>query len=147
MSKLSKYLKLSVADKLLVAEAIFLLAAARLAIVRLSFKRVASFLGKRSENIEVVDESANADTEAVRRIAWAVRRVGLVTPWRSNCLAKAIAAQMMLKRRGIAATLYFGMVKTSSGEYAAHAWLTSGGIVLTGGSNLERYAIVAKFNS
>lgn len=131
MSKLSKYFKLSLPDKLLVVEALLLLAAARLAIVGVSFKRVASFLGRRSENVEAGDEPANSNTASVKRIAWAIRRVGLVTPWRSNCLAKAIAAQVMLRRRGIAAALYFGMVKNSDGEYAAHAWLTSGGVVLT----------------
>jgi len=81
----------------------------------------------------------------IRRVAWAVRRTSRYTPWRSNCLAKAIAGRCMLRRRRIASTLYFGVARDADSQLAAHAWLQSGGIVLTGGSNLERYAVVATF--
>jgi hypothetical protein len=68
------------------------------------------------------------------------------TPWLSNCLAKAIAGRCMLRRRRIASTLYFGMTKGEDGQLKAHAWLQSGGMTLTGGSNLDRYAVIATFS-
>ena len=76
-----------------------------------------------------------------------LKKISRSTPWRSNCLAKSIAAKYMLRRRRIASTLYFGLTKNSVGEFEAHAWLKSGEMILTGDSDLQNYAVVAKFTS
>ena len=42
-------------------------------------------------------------------VGWIVERMAEHTPWESACLAQAMAAQNMLKRRGIGSTLYLGL--------------------------------------
>jgi hypothetical protein len=145
MSQLSKFFRLPFADKILAAEAFLLLGWARFAVLVLPFRWVAKFIGEQKEFSEKEVEKASNDS-GIYRIRWAVRRISRFTPWRSNCLAKAIAGHFMLRRRGISSTLYFGMTKGAKGKYAAHAWLKSNGVILTGGANLERYTIVATFS-
>ena len=48
----------------------------------------------------------------------------------------------MLRRRGIPSTLYLGMTRD---PVAAHAWLRVGDTNVTGGRDVERYAVVASF--
>ena len=81
------------------------------------------------------------------RIGWAVRTMSRRTPWNSNCLAQAIAAKRMLRRRGTACTLYLGLAKDAHDELAAHAWLRCGNRVLTGGRLSQRqYTVVSTFS-
>lgn len=143
---LVKLFRLSAADRRLVMETLILLGLARAAVMILPFRWLAGILGQREKSAAAkIETSAALPASQIRRIAWAVRRIACHTPWRSNCLAKAVAGRFMLRRRQIASTLYFGMIKDSEGRLAAHAWLKSGDVVLTGGSNLDRYTIVATF--
>ena len=50
-------------------------------------------------------------------------------PWRPTCLAQALAVGWMLRRRGIATRLRFG-VRVADGALAAHAWLECAGRVV-----------------
>lgn len=38
-----------------------------------------------------------------------------------------------------------GVAKDDNGNLAAHAWLRSGGVMLTGGASLERFCVIAAF--
>jgi hypothetical protein len=144
MSRLGKFLLLPSADRWLVSETVLFLALARVAVVVLPFRMVASALGKQS--IDLADTSEITEpSPQIDRVRWALRRISCHTPWRSNCLAKAFAGRLMLRRRRIASTVFFGMAKNSDGRLQAHAWLRTGNKALTGGSNLDRYAILAKF--
>ena len=67
-----------------------------------------------------------------RRIAWAVPRVAKAMPFRADCLVQAMAAQAMLARRGLDSEVHIGARKILGG-FAAHAWLTHRGEVVTGG--------------
>lgn len=121
-----------------VAEAIAYLAVARAAVVVLPFRVVASRLGVRHAETPA---AACADAASLR-VAWAVAAAARRTPWRSECLEQAIAAKAMLRRRGIASTLYLGMARE---PVAAHAWLRVGDLNVTGGRDVGRYAVVASF--
>jgi hypothetical protein len=79
---------------------------------------------------------------ASRRVAAAIAAASRRVPWRSDCLEQAIAAKAMLRRRGIASTLYLGMARD---PVAAHAWLRVGDLNVTGGRDVARYAVVASF--
>jgi hypothetical protein len=140
MRQFSKFFRLSAAERRLVLEAAFLMGAARMVVIIMPFRWVASVL-ESNPNGEKIEQMS----EQIKRVAWAVRRTSHYTPWRSNCLAKAIAGKYMLRRRRISNTLYMGVIKNSQGEFEAHAWLRSGETIITGGSHLERYAIVAVF--
>jgi hypothetical protein len=79
---------------------------------------------------------------ASRRVAWAIGAAARRAPWRSECLEQAIAAKAMLRRRGIASTLYLGMARD---PVTAHAWLRVGDLNVTGGRDVDRYTVVASF--
>ena len=146
MPPVAKFFSLSSADRRLALEAAVFLGMARLAVVALPFRWVASALGRREAALDF--SAASGKTRCplpARRVAWAIRRTGRHTPWRSNCLAKSIAGRFMLRRRRIASTIYVGVAKDAGGEFEAHAWLTSGGVILNDDSDLERYTIVGAF--
>jgi hypothetical protein len=75
-------------------------------------------------------------------VGWAVAVAARRTPWRSLCLEQAIAAKMMLRRRGIASTMYLGV---TARPVHAHAWVRIGDLNVTGGSDVDRFAVVAMF--
>ena len=60
------------------------------------------------------------------------------------CLEKSpLAGKWMLRRRGIATTIYVGMARKGS-DFIAHAWLVGEGQTLTGAGTLS-YAPLAAF--
>jgi hypothetical protein len=132
-------------------EGFFWLGVARVASLTLPFRWTVKVLGFQQVNGTAAAPSirdADALTSA-RRISRALRRASAQTPWESNCLTLALAGAGMLRLRKIAATLVMGVIKdpTRSGGIAAHAWLSSGGIVLTGGAGHRKYNAVATFMS
>jgi hypothetical protein len=59
-----------------------------------------------------------------------------------------MAGAGMLRIRQIAATLALGVIKNPSktGGLEAHAWLSSGGIMITGGAGHKRYHVIATYS-
>ena len=84
------------------------------------------------------DDDAGAKPSR-ERIGWAVAVVSRVVPDGINCLVRAMATEIMLKRFGYESTLKFGVVKPREGLLEAHAWLESDGIVVIGEFELDRY--------
>ena len=72
-------------------------------------------------------------TAVVSRVAYIIPRVGARLPWRADCLIQALAAERWLGRQGIATTLHLGIRKDQATPFEAHAWLTAGDQVVTGG--------------
>lgn len=87
--------------------------------------------------------SRGQDTPA--RIVWAVRRAAQVVPG-ASCLTQALAAQVMLARRGWASALVIG-VDRGGDAFAAHAWLEIDGRPVLGGTDasLAGHARLARF--
>lgn len=89
-----------------------------------------------------------ADRDAAARVGWAVRHAARLVP-RATCLTQALAAQIMLARRGVPSVLQIGVDRaadsTGSARFEAHAWLEVDGLVLVGGTadSLARYARIA----
>jgi hypothetical protein len=81
----------------------------------------------------------------IRMIMRAIARGKKYSPWNIKCLAEAIAAQQMLNRRKIAATLYLGIARKDEHEIVAHAWLRCGNIILTGRRGMNKFTVVSSF--
>src|SRR5437016_2292412 len=99
MHMIKRVLHLPLAQKGLLLETLVLLALARLAVLLLPFRWVARVLGKQSSETPV---------QANRARAWHIRRISVMVfiasknvPWTSKCLDQALAAKIMLARRGI----------------------------------------------
>ena len=68
----------------------------------------------------------------------AVRRAARIWPV-ARCLPQAIAGYCLLRRAGLSGTLTLG-ARVEGERFEAHAWLESGGVTVTGGDVLDRYA-------
>jgi hypothetical protein len=137
-------------DRALVAESLAMLAVARLLVKITRGKHLASRMGgvpaNHTDYPEPVDASNPLRSErgaAGARVGGMVERVARTTWWRSMCLEKALAGKWMLRRRGIASTMYVGVAKRD-GEIIAHAWLVGEGQTLTGAGKTV-YATLAAF--
>ncbi len=142
----AKWRRRTRAERLLLLEAFVLLAFARLMVLILPFKWLAVSLGRHmNESGTQVNPS---DLLIARIVGQAIRSAASNTPWQSVCLPQAVAAQWMLKRRRIAATLYLGVAKSENKaeKLAAHAWLRCGDIILTGASGHRQFTVVAMFS-
>ena len=86
-----------------------------------------------------------------RAIARTVRSVARRWPLNAVCLPQAMAGQWMLRRRGVASRLWFGVCKAKAADGAAkleyHAWLTVGDECVLGGGALENYAVLPPFDA
>lgn len=148
MNRLEKFLLLPLAKKVLVAEAILLLGFSRLAVVLLPFRWIASTLGEEVKTVEEKRSAPDLNEAEIKNIGWAIETCSSHTPWKSNCLAKAIATRFMLGRRKISSVILFGLKKTDEGEIEAHAWVNCHDSTLTGEVfDIESYTIVGIFVS
>jgi hypothetical protein len=133
------------ADLSLCAEAVLCLAVARAAVLALPFRWTTRLFALRLGSAAY---SVNGTMlELARNTGWAVRTAATRTPWDSNCLAQSLAGAAMLRRRGIPAEIALGVATGgATGGLEAHAWLSSGGIILTGSRGHQRYRVIANFN-
>jgi hypothetical protein len=82
---------------------------------------------------------------AVDAVSRAVEEIG-AKPWmRALCLPRALAAQAMLRRRGVAGRLCLGAAR-DGGALAAHAWIELGDeVVVGGGAEQPRFTRLVSF--
>ncbi len=104
MVVIGKLRRISWAERGLLAEAVLCLGLARLLIVGVPFRRLAPLLGK--PRAETAATALSGREPFLRRVTWALRATGRRLPWRCMCLEQAVAARLMLRRRGIPYTLY-----------------------------------------
>ncbi len=124
----------------LVFEALAALAQARLMLARLPFPRAMARLGLRIGG----PETAVADTEIGKAVAVAVRRAASIAPFRAVCLQQAVAAALLLRRRGQPVEVLFGVARHDT-RLDAHAWAISGAVTVTGGAQRHRFTQIAVF--
>lgn len=140
-------LAISPAERGLFFEAYVQLGLARASVLTLPFGRLAHPWGiPYFEELRYPHEIE--DQEFLKQLRWAIRTAGQFTPWKSNCLAKAVAAKTMLRRRGHTSTLYLGMTTPGTspeGEVKAHAWLRCGDTWICGVRESRGFRIVAAF--
>lgn len=146
------YRALTGRDVLLCAEAVSFLVFTKAAITLLPSRRLVALLGTQVGQTGLADEGGAHDIAIwVARVVEAVsRRLHL----KRRCLAQALAAKLMLQRRGIASILQLGLsriptVTSSSGPdpfsgIVAHAWLSVSGSIILGGDEAD-YRIVGRF--
>jgi hypothetical protein len=137
-------------DRLLVIEAVVSLLLARLALVFIPFSRLARLLGTvvppgNARVLQARLKGANKQVRAAEEVSWAVTRSARYVPFRAVCLPQAMAARIMLKRRGVSSVLHFGVGKGKKKPLEAHAWLDAAGIEVTGYPVPKSFAEIACF--
>lgn len=131
------FVRLDGARRALVVEAAAWLLAARLALILVPFPRLARWLGtfvSPADGRAVGARSSGPDEHRrlARHIGWAVTRAAHHVPFRAACLPQAMAARMMLGRRGVKSVLHFGAMTSERATFDAHAWLDAAGVAVTG---------------
>jgi hypothetical protein len=142
-SNLLRFLQFPVARKLLLLEALYFLAVARLAMFLLPFRRVATWLG--TVGAETPQTAAEEFIRQAREIAWAIAVLARRVPWDSRCLAQALAGTAMLRRRSLEGTVSFGAGRDGESKFSAHAWLRFGPLMVTGGPGHDRFQLFTTF--
>jgi hypothetical protein len=132
----------------LVVEAVTCLLLARLALIFVPFPKLARWLGDfvPPGDPRVLAARGPAPQAALAgEIGWAVTRAARHVPFKAVCLPQAMAAQAMLRRRGIASAMHFGAAPGSDKPLDAHAWLDAAGVEVTGYPVDARFAEIACF--
>lgn len=134
--KLGRFLHMSHRQRLLLLEAVAMLGAARLALLTLPFGRVAAWL-QRAPN------PGRHDSATVLAVRDAVTVAARNVPWNAVCLPQAMAAKVMLARRGQGSALHLG-ARAEGGGIAAHAWLVAGDEIVVGEAGIAGMAPLAR---
>jgi hypothetical protein len=140
---LKRYARIPRARRKLLWEALAALAIAKVAMVSLPFRRIAGWLG--TPGAETPATVAPEQTRIAEEVSWAVGVLARRVPWDGRCLAQALAATGMLRRRGLEVTVFFGASKSESTGFDAHAWLRLGSCVVTGGPCHQRFKAFTTF--
>ena len=143
-SDVKRYRQASPARKQLLREALGALVAARVAMACVSFRRIAAWLG--APGSESPAAATAEETHIAEEIGWAVSALGSRVPWDGRCLAQALAATGMLRRRGLEGTVSIGVRESESAGFDAHAWLRMGPCIVTGGSIYQRFKALTTFS-
>lgn len=116
----------------MVAEAAAELLRARARLATRPFADIARQLGGFSAPAPSEPCADRATAQLARAVGRAIARAAPLLPLPMVCLPRALAAQAMLRRRGIAATLHLGAARNGERALDAHAWLEVGGVPVTG---------------
>lgn len=125
-----------------------LLGACRLAIKLLSFRQLASRLGRAhgpEACIPLIDE---AQRQRAAQIGQVVRLAARHVPWGANCYPQALTASLLLALYRVPHCLCFGVLRDPQDRgFSAHAWVAAGRTRVTGGEGFARYRVLACFVS
>ena len=134
----------------MLAEAMFGLLAARIALMFVPFPRLARQFGTLVSPSDPRVRAARTDADFRQNsiagdISRAVTRAARYAPFKAVCLPQAIAAHRMLRRRGIASVMHFGAAKGQIKSLDTHAWLDAAGVEVTGYPVAKQLAEIACF--
>jgi hypothetical protein len=141
MARLARFLALRRSERRRTVEAAFWLLLVRIAFGALPFRRALGLF--RIAPGEAASERVDA-SEACE-IGRAVERAARHVPFRAVCLQQAFAALLMMRRRGLAASVRLGLARDDGGELKAHAWSHCGELPVTGVAAARGFVAVAAF--
>src|SRR5277367_3698601 len=111
MIRVAKFLRLAPGDQWLLLEASLLLLASRAVLRLMPFRWIARVVSRPPAARPLDEGAAQA---LVKRVRWAVLAGARHGIGRAVCFPQAIAAQVMLARRGVASTLHYGVATSST---------------------------------
>lgn len=140
MEPLRKFSLLPTLDRRMLIKAALLLELTKLGMRLLPFRTLSRLLARAAGTTVGLRRADHASPE---RIGWAVEAASRHAPGLKTCLAQALAAHVLLTRRGHPALLHIGVARGEQGQFQAHAWVESKGKVVIGGSEMERCTSLA----
>ena len=148
--RLRRFRDVGHAKRALLMEALAWLLLARLALVFIPFPRLARRLGTfvAPNDARAIGAAAHREpgqAHIAEQVGWAVIRAARHAPFTAVCLPQAMAARIMLTRRGVPSVLHFGASKAPGAPMNAHAWLDAAGVEVTGYPEAKSMAAIACF--
>ncbi len=140
IAALARFPALPASERRCTCEAALLLLMVRIALALLPLPRALRLLGV----TQGATGSGRIDADQAALVGRAVGRAARHVPFRAVCLQQAFAALLMLRRRGLAATVHFGLLR-DGGKLKAHAWSRSGEIPVTGVAAARGFTPIAAF--
>ena len=141
ISTLRRMKRMPLPDRMLLIEAAGALTFASLAIGLLPFRKIVSFA-------EAAGSSRHRPSEAateIARVRWATEACARHLPWRIVCFQKGLALHKLLRRRGIATCLHYGVAQDRQRGLTAHVWVTHEGEAVIGGEEAAGYTCLASY--
>lgn len=139
---LSRWRRTTWPDRALLCEAMLLLAFARIVIAVLPFRTVGRIAGWIRVSNAPSDEVRAA---TVRRVGWAIGACAKRAPFRAVCFQQGLAAQIMLRRRGVPSILHFGAAPDVQNGLVAHVSVRDGDTNVVGGEDAARFPVLITF--
>jgi hypothetical protein len=148
--RLVRFARVGSRRRALLVEAVMWLLLMRLALIFISFPRLARHLGAfvpptDPRALRAKSAGSQDHIRLAEEIGWAVTRAARHVPFRAVCLPQAMAARIMLKRRGIGSVMHFGAQVKQGRSMDAHAWLDAAGVEVTGYPVAKAFAEIACF--
>lgn len=137
---LSRYFALPAAERRRTCEAALFLLVVRVALALVPLPRVLRLFGI----AQGAAGRGQVDPDQAALIGRAVVRAARHVPFRAVCLQQAFAALLMLRRRGLAASVHFGLLRDGN-ELKAHAWSRCGEVPVTGVAAARGFTPIAAF--
>ena len=128
-------------ERRMTLEAAFILTLASAALKGLSFSVAMRIFGLREGGPA---PKRHADPAQARNIGRAVARAARRLPFNAVCLPQAVTAAVMLRRRGLAAEVRFGVAKRD-GVVSAHAWSLCGDAPVIGTENAANFVPISRY--
>ena len=150
LRRLVRFARVGHRRRAVLIEAVAWLLLARLSLIFVSFPRLARQLGTFVAPTDARAQHATSDDKqdqarVAEEVGWAVTRAARHVPFGAVCLPQAMAARVMLKRRGIDSVLHFGARIGLDKPIDAHAWLDAAGVEVTGYPVANTFAEIACF--
>jgi hypothetical protein len=139
-----KFWRLSLRDRLLLLEAFICLAIAGVAIAALPFRYVGVLAALPLCRAKPPHQARSIK---VRRVRWAIVTIAGRVPWHALCFQQGLAAQFMLRRRGVPSVLYYGAALDNQSGLLAHVWVRDADVDVIGGQIASRFAVLTTFPS
>jgi len=134
---LMRFYRLSRQRRATLLRAVLTLTAASAAVAILPFRTAIRFgsIGlKRGPDLTVED------------CVWAIEAASRRLPWQTMCIQKGLAAQRLLRGRGVNAVLHYGARRTvGPAQLEAHVWVSIDDNTIIGGEEAPGFAEVAVF--
>lgn len=145
MSLPRKFFARSRRERLVFLEALAALAWAKVLVHAIPFRWLAPGLGRAQQ--ETPPTLGPRERAVAVEVSWAVQAAARHVRLGFVCLPQAMAAQRLLRRRGVASTLYLGVAphRDKLELITAHAWLRAGDKIVTGEAEAASHKPLASF--
>lgn len=142
---ISKWHRLRPAQRWLLLETALHILLAQLVLRLLPFRWLVWWFQRPARQPELQGVARRSACAAVRS---AIYYTNLWLGLNAVCFPISIAAQTMLRHRGVSTTLYYGATtQTDDGTLAAHVWLQDGDVGIIAHENRDRFQILARYGA